>query len=118
MINFKKAFEVAENENNKSYVLNWALKHSMDMNSHDLIVNDFGFIETKEEKLLDFKRQLKESNIQDFIITETSTALMRILHALSGVDIVIDKLETITIEENLIGTKRIKEVKGIRMRVL
>ena len=118
MINFEKAFEVAENENNKSYVLNWALKYSMDSNSHDLIINDFSFIENEQEKLIDFKRQLKEANINNFILTETSTALMKILHALNSVNIVIDKLETITIEENLIRTKRIKEVKGIRMKVL
>lgn len=57
---------------------------------NNLVIEKLEFIYDNKEKLQAFQDELTNAGIKEFILTESSSGLMRILHALNSVNIKIE----------------------------
>ena len=70
-----------------------------------------------EEDAHDFVETLKEAGITEFAITDASTALMKILHALDKEGCQMVRLCKVSRTENRYGETKTEEYNGILMRI-
>ena len=85
-------------------------------NCPDLYINNLSFIYSEDNKkdLLKFRKELKNASIEEFVLSETSSALMDIIHALDRVCIKVIGVYTY----EYVNEWNDKEIiKGLRMRV-
>lgn len=119
---FGKVIEVMDRETNKDCCLAWGVRDSNRKCYDKIAIDDFGFIYEKEnvEQLNDFRKQLDDAGITEFVITERSTGLMSIIHALDSVNIKIDGIYKLEKKEYDFSPKeeKIEIVNGLLMKVL
>jgi hypothetical protein len=82
---------------------------------NELVIEDLGFIYSKPEELQLFKNEMIKAEVKEFVITETSTALMKILHTLSTVGIDIKEIAEVKYID--IWTQKEQTKQGIRVIV-
>lgn len=93
-----KEFEIAERESNTSFDLLRMLKSTVARKYTKLTLEESSFIYTEDNKprLEDFAKQLKEADIKEFVLTDSSTGLMNTLYAFDSVGL---KLKSVTVTE-------------------
>jgi hypothetical protein len=92
---------------------------TQDKEYNQLVVNDLGFIYNNKEDLQLFKDELIKADIKEFILTESSSVLMNILHSLDSVNIKIKSVTKISyLEYSFKERKEVeKYVDGLLMEV-
>lgn len=119
---FEKELEVATREENLCYFLLRGLRDTIQKKYNMIAIGDFDFIHSEDNKhqLQDFRKQLDDAEIKEFVITEKSSALMEILYALNSVGIEIVEPCTIVGVEECYWNDELKTFtkKGLAMRVV
>lgn len=82
-------------ENRGSKYLIRGYIHTQDKQYNELAINDLGFICNKQDELEEFKSELIKANINEFILTESSSGLMSNLHALNAIGIKIKEVKSV-----------------------
>lgn len=103
-------------ENKGSHYLNRSYNETMLNKFNDLIIEDLGFIYEDGNNLRKFKNELVNAKIKEFILTDNSTALMKILHVLDSVNVKIKGVKKV--EYICIWTNKKEYKKGLLMEVL
>lgn len=61
--------------------------HTQNKEYDEFVINDLGFMYNKPEELEEFKSELINANIKEFVLTESSSALMSEIHAFDKIGI-------------------------------
>jgi DNA-binding transcriptional regulator YhcF (GntR family) len=106
-------------ENKGSGYLLRAYMNTVDKEYRELVVNDLGFIYNSKDELELFKDELIKADIKEFVLTETSTALMNVLHAFDSVGIKFKEVTKVSRMEYSYSLREDIEVftEGLRMIV-
>lgn len=109
--------EECRNEEKGSHYVLRAYLYTQNNNFDTLVINDLGFIDNYADELNLLKETLIKADIKEFILTQSSSGLMDVLHALDSVGIVLKGVTTIKHIDTLRVRPKEETIKGLQLVV-